>query len=112
MCIPGAGRAIISYEKIVHYLLNLDHPDGGSKAAVLAHAGFSAERPDELERALRIQHLSLTAKRGKPSPYGEKYEVVSPLTGPGGRVMVRSIWMVRYGESAPRLITLIPERQE
>ena len=112
MRIPGADRAIISHEKIVHYLLNLDHPDGGSKAAVLMHAGFSAERPEELEHALRTQHLSLAAQKGKPSPFGEKHETLGPLTGPAGRVMVRSIWIIRHGESAPRLITLIPEKQE
>lgn len=112
MIIPAAEHAIISREKTVHYLLNLDHPEGGSKATVLAHAGFSMERPEELEHALRTQHLSLDAQRGKPSPYGEKYEIVGPLVGPRGRVMVRSIWIVRHGEPAPRLITLIPEKQE
>jgi len=112
MVIPGAEHAIISREKTVQYLLNLDHPEGGSKATVLALAGFSRERPEKLERALRTQHLSMDARRGKPSPYGEKHEIVGPLVGPRGRVMVRSVWMVRYGESAPRLITLIPEKQE
>jgi len=112
MRIPGADRAIISREKIVKYLLNLDHPDGRSKAAVLVHAGFSADRPEELEHALRTQHLSLTARKGKPSAFGEKQEIVGPLTGPAGRVMVRSIWIIRPGESVPRLITLIPEKQE
>ncbi len=111
MPIPNANAAIISREKIVQYLLNLDHPDGGSKAAVLAHAGFSADRPEELEHALRSEHLSLAAQKGKPSAYGEKHEIVGPLTGPAGRVMVRSIWMVRHGEHVPRLITLIPENQ-
>jgi hypothetical protein len=112
MRIPGADRAIVSREKIVQYLLNVDHPDGGSKAAVLALAGFSADRPEELELALRSQHLSLTANKGKPSAYGEKYEIVGLLTGPAGRVMVRSIWIIRQGEAVPRLITLVPEKQE
>jgi len=111
MHIPGADSAIISHEKIVQYLLNVDHPDGGSKAAVLAHAGFSAARPEELERALREQHLPLSARKGKPSPFGEKYEVVAPLTGPKDRVMVRSIWIIGQGENIPRLITLVPEKQ-
>ena len=68
MRIPGADRAIVSREKIVQYLLNLDHPDGGSRAAVLAHAGFSAERPEELEHALRTQHLSLTRRNKNDCP--------------------------------------------
>jgi hypothetical protein len=109
MRIPGADDAIISREKIVAYLLNLDHPDGGPKAVVLMHAGFSARRAEELEAALRTQHLPLDAEEGKPSAFGRKYEIRGELRGPVDRVMVRSIWIVRHGESAPRLITLVPE---
>jgi hypothetical protein len=108
MVISGAEHAIISREKTVPYLLNLDRPESGSKATVLALAGFSRERAEKLEHALRNKRLSMDARRGKPSPYGEKYEIV----GPRGRVMVRSVWMVRYGESAPRLSTLIPKKLE
>jgi hypothetical protein len=112
MRIPGADRAIISQEKIVAYLLNLDHPDGGSKAVVLEHAGFTLQRPEDLEQALRVQHLSLDAEHGKPSAFGRKYEIRGELRGPMDRVMVRSVWIVRHGESAPRLITLVPEKLE
>jgi len=111
MRIPGADRAIIPIDKIVQYLLNLDHPDGGSKAAVLARAGFSADRPREFDLALRNQHLPLEAEKGRSSAYGEKYEIVGALDGPSGRVLVRSIWIIRHGERFPRLITLIPEKQ-
>jgi hypothetical protein len=110
MRIPNADSAIISREKIVRYLLNIDHPDGGSKAALLARVGFSADRPQVLENALREQHLTAEARLGKPSTYGDKFEIVSPLAGPAGRVMVRSIWIVRHGERVPRLITLVPEK--
>ncbi|MGW8255991.1 MAG: DUF6883 domain-containing protein [Thermoguttaceae bacterium] len=82
MRIPNADGAIISLEKIVQYLLNVDHPDGGSKAALLAHIGFSMDHPKELENALREQHLPLEAKTGKPSAFGEKFEILGPLTGP------------------------------
>jgi len=92
MYLPDADHAIIFREKLVQYLLNLDHPDGASKAVVLGHAGFSADRPEELELALRTQHLSFVAKRGKHSEFGQKYEIVGPLTGPSGLVMARSIW--------------------
>ncbi len=107
--IPGADRALISKEKIVRYLLNFDHPDGASKARVLAHAGFDAAKPDEFEQVLRQQHLCGEARPGKPSPFGRKYEIARPLTGPAGSVMITSVWIVRTGESFPRLITIIPE---
>ena len=108
MKIPGVEHALISRE-VVGYLLNPDHPDGASKARLLAHAGFDITRPEELEQALTAQHLSSDAREGKRSPFGTKYEVTGPLSGPKGSVMATSIWMIRYGESFPRLITLIPE---
>jgi len=111
MIIPGAQHAIISADKIVRYLLNVEHPDGASKARVLARAGFAVERPEELEWSLRADHLTRDAREGTPSPFGTKYEIVGPLTGPTGTVVVKSIWMTRFGESFPRLITVIPETE-
>ena len=112
MKIPGADNALISMDKVVRYLLNPDHPDGASKAQVLAHAGFDFDRPEELEDALRSQLLGRDARLGRSSAFGTKYEVSGPLTGPRGSVMVTSVWMIRHGESFPRLITLVPERGE
>lgn len=111
MRIPSTEDASIPLEKIVEYLLNIDHPDGGSKARVLGHAGFSVERPEELDQALREQHLTLDAQPGKPSPFGKKYEIRGPLQGPSGVVFVMSVWIVRHGDTAPRLITVVPERE-
>lgn len=52
---------------------------------------------------------------GKPNrvtPWGHKYEILGPLTGPnGGTAWIRTVWIVRHGESAARLITLIPARE-
>ncbi|MHB8898707.1 MAG: DUF6883 domain-containing protein [Thermoguttaceae bacterium] len=33
MAIPNAEQAVVTAEKVRDYLLNLEHPDGGSKAA-------------------------------------------------------------------------------
>ncbi|MCC6126771.1 MAG: hypothetical protein IT426_17550 [Pirellulales bacterium] len=109
MRIPNAEQAMIAEEKIVQYLLNPEHVDGASKARVLARAGFHADHPQELDRALRVRHLILEAEIGKPSPFGIKYEITGRLTGPIGSVLVKSIWMIRFDESFPRLITLVPE---
>lgn len=109
MRIPAADQAIIAIEKVVDYLLNVDHPDGGSKARVFAHAGFSMDRPEEFEKALREQHLTRDAQPGKDSPFGNKYEITAYLIGPTGEVLVTSVWMIRHGEAFPRLITVVPE---
>ena len=55
------------------------------------------------------QILSLNAEQATLSPYGQKYEILGRLTGPNGTAgWVRTIWIVLAGETAPRLVTLIP----
>lgn len=46
---------LVSTRKVTEYLLNVDHPDGGSKAKFFLAQGYSVERPEELARAL-IEH--------------------------------------------------------
>ncbi len=109
MQIPLAEQAFIPVEKLTDYLLNVDHADGGPKARVFAHAGFRAEAPEEFELALREQHLTRDARLGKPSPFGTKYEISGRLIGPTGTVFETSVWIIRHGETVPRLITVVPE---
>jgi hypothetical protein len=111
MRIPAADQAFIATEKIVAYLLNEDHPDGGSKARVFAHSGFTIDHPDVFEQALRRQHLTRGARPGKLSPFGIKYEITGRLVGPSGDVLATSVWIIRHGETVPRLITVVPERE-
>jgi hypothetical protein len=90
-------------------LLSLRHPDGRGKAEYLGRLGYSHDAPEQLEADLREQIFSLDAHPGRPSPYGQKYEILGPLTGPNGKnAWVRTIWFVVTGETAPRLVTLIP----
>ena len=65
-----------------------------------------------LDLDLREQHLSQEAIPGQKSHYGEKYEILAPLVGPNGKMRwLRSVWMIRKGESIARFITLIPEKR-
>ena len=101
--------AIIPEGKLRDYLLSPAHPDGRGKAQYLAGLGYDARSWKRLEEDLRVQLLTLPAEQGRQSPYGQKYEILGLLTGPNGRSgWVRSIWIVPHGESAPRLITVIP----
>ncbi len=53
------------------------------KLSLLHKIGFRAERPVELEQAIRKQ-LQHGARPGRPSPFGIKYEIEAPLEGPHG----------------------------
>jgi hypothetical protein len=52
----------------------------------------------EVERAL-----------DRAARHGRIYEVVGVLAAPDGRKpVVRVVWMIRYGEAHPRLVTTVP----
>jgi hypothetical protein len=105
----SARDAIIRPDKLRDDLLSVGHPDGRGKAEYLGRLGYSQGTAEQLDADLRAQILSLDAQPGRPSPYGPKYESLGPLTGPNGKnAWVRTIWIVLTGETAPRLVTLIP----
>jgi filamentous hemagglutinin len=105
----SARDAIIRPDKLRDYLLSAGHPDGRGKAEYLGRLGYSQDASGQLDADLREQILSLEAQQGRPSPYGQKYEILGPLTGPNGNTAwVRTIWIILKGETAPRLVTLIP----
>lgn len=101
--------AIIPRDKLRNYLLSSSHPDGRGKAEYLGRLGYSQEACGQLDADLREQVLTLDAQPGRLSPYGQKYEILGPLTGPNGSTgWVRTIWIILTGDTAPRLVTLIP----
>ena len=102
---------IIASEKLRDYALNDLSPDGTSKAHYLADIGYEQDTWRQLEHDLRTQHFSLECQPGRPSRYGRKYEICAPLRGPNGQQRwLRTVWMIRHGETSARLITLIPEK--
>jgi hypothetical protein len=105
----SARDAIIPADKLQDYLLSQRHPDGRSKAEYLGRLGYSQDAFERLEMDLREQILSLDAQPGRLSRYGQKCEILGALTGPNGHTAwVRTIWIILTGETAPRLVTLIP----
>lgn len=103
---------IIPAEKLRDYVVNPLSPDGASKARYLLAMGYDQHNWKTLEQDLRMQHLSQDVETGQQSVYGHKYEIRAPVVGPNGnRRWLRSVWMIRQGETVARLITLIPEKQ-
>jgi len=110
MKLPNAENAVIDRAKIVQYLLDVDHPQGGSKARLLHSLGYSAADWTRLESDLRAAHLSEDVLATRQTLWGMRYEVLGPLTGPtGDSVLFRSVWQIDVGTDRPRLITMYPE---
>lgn len=109
MSLPNSDRAVIDPAKVRDYLLSETHPVGRFKAAFFFALGYSTDRWE----LLRDDLLSLARDRpsslGKPSAFGQTYQVDGILTGPSGRSAgMRTVWVVRATEDSPRFVTAFP----
>jgi hypothetical protein len=102
--LPNAEVAEIAPAKIRDYLLSATHPIGRFKARFFRALGFSAERWEEFESALRAQHLTQEARSAPRVVTGQKFTIRAILNGPNGQsAMVVSVWFIAAGETVPRL---------
>ena len=109
MKLPNLEHAVVPEAKVTEYLLSLGHPVGGPKAAFFARFGFSVEAWDVLAAALLRHVADHDVAATRPTAFGTRYVVEGPLETPDGRdPRIRSVWFVRRGASAPRLVTAYP----
>ena len=110
MKLPNAVNAIIEEDKLVEYLLNVNHRRGGSKARLLNSLGYRAQNWQRLDDDLRQQHLTADVVEQRDTAWEQRYDIVAPLIGPtSDTVMFHSIWQIDLGSDQPRLITMYPE---
>ncbi len=106
MKLPNADRAIVDRRKIVDYCLNPEHDDGVHKARLFqVIVGVNRENSGLLIDALQRAAVVGDAIPGTGDKYGQRYTVDFEFEGPGGTAVVRSAWIVRTGETLPRLVT-------
>ncbi len=103
MKMPGGDAAIVDRQKLVGYCLNAEHARGKHKARVFATLGFTAENADELRSALLRAAASDDAQPAASDQFGDRYVLEFEIEGPQSKGIVRSTWILRRGESAPRL---------
>ena len=103
MKMPGGDAAIVDLRKLTGYCLNPEHPRGKHKARVFAPLGFTAENADELRAALLKAAASTEAQAAASDQFGDRYVLEFEVEGSQGKGIVRSTWIVRRGERAPRL---------
>ncbi|RZS53020.1 DUF6883 domain-containing protein [Sphaerotilus mobilis] len=104
--LPNFQGAVIPLEKLFDYALNPSHPRGGPKSRVFASAlGYTRENWRELVDAI-LEALPDHPAVERTRAGGREFAVDLLLTGPGGRAMVRTGWMIDEGHDMPRLTTL------
>jgi hypothetical protein len=109
LSLPNPDRALIETAKVRDYLLSEAHPVGRFKAAFFVALGYSTDRWELLRDDLMTLARTGPAAPGKASAFGRMFEVDGILTGPSGRpAFVKTVWIVRANEDAPRFVTAFP----
>lgn len=104
MRLPNAARAIVDIEKLRDYCLSESHPRGKHKARVFESAlGLTASDVNELRDAILFAIQTEEVIAGERDEYGQRYLVDFSMKRPGRQAVIRSAWIVRHGEDAPRL---------
>jgi hypothetical protein len=107
--LPGGELAVVPERKLTAYLLATEHRRGGPKARFLLRFGFRREAWQELETALLRHAVDGTVTERQPEIHGVMYAVDGPLRTPDGRdPLFRTVWIVEWGQQAPRLVTAYP----
>lgn len=112
MKLPGVEQAVVSKEKIIGYLLSLEHWSGRGKAIFFLRFGFQTKKWRELADAL-IEHAAANEIESEvKTDYGKKYIIEGEIETPSGRrPVVRTVWFIAKGESIPRFVTAYPEER-
>lgn len=105
--IPNHEIAEIDPRKLLDYALNPDHEIGKNKARRFKAAlGFDRQNADLLMQAILQGVGKSDAAYIGTTRYGRVFTIDMPLTGPGGRAIVRTTWIIKNGEDVPRLSSL------
>jgi hypothetical protein len=109
MRLPNASVAHVERSKILEYLLNEDHREGGSKAHFFRQFGFRRGRWKQFAEALRNHALEHEVRHRAESNYGTRYVIEGALQTPDGRTpLIRTVWIVDDEATVPRLVTAYP----
>ena len=110
--LPRAERAFVEPAKITAYLLDPDHPVGGSKAAYFTRFGFRPEAWTMMEVALLEHAAEGDVVDEQDVPYGRLFAVEGRLVTPDRRnPVVRTVWMLALDDDRPRFVTAYPGRR-
>ncbi len=109
MPIPDAHRAVVEDVKVRDYLLNLSHPDGGSKAIWFHSLGYHRDKWQDLVDDLLTIAQNCTTFDTEVTRFGVKYKALGTVGRyehrPG---VVVTVWIVE-DDDPPRLVTAYPE---
>ena len=106
MRLPDAEHAVVDIRKLADYCLSETHPRGRHNARV-----FRADLGLRLYNADWLRDVLLAAARVNEAEYlatdawGEQWRLDVRIVWQGRRASVRTVWLVRAGETSRRFVT-------
>jgi hypothetical protein len=108
MKLPQVERVRIEEKKLVEYLLNINHPEGQSKAVFFRQCGFQKSEWEALAAALRKHAQRHEVTETRRTGYGTHYVVEGKIETPDmERPFIRTVW-IEEDDRPPRLVTAHP----
>jgi hypothetical protein len=106
--LPRNAELIVEQAKVVDYLLNLGHEQGGPKAKFFLNRGFTALAWRDMAEALREHGRTQPVAEESTTRFGRKFTVECEIVTPDGRnPCILTAWIVE-GDKPPRLVTAHP----
>ncbi|NBC10339.1 MAG: hypothetical protein GVY24_01205 [Planctomycetes bacterium] len=100
---------MINAEKVRDYLLNREHPDGGTKAVWFQSLGYTRDRWPQLADDLRAIARDCESYDTETTVFGLKYRATGSVGRPGHRPgSVLTVWIVE-NDQPPRFVTAYPD---
>jgi hypothetical protein len=104
--LPQSDKVVLDIRKLEDYCLSPSHPRGRHKARVFRDA-LDLQRSDAawLQEALLEAARSSEASQVAADTWGTHWRLDATIRRQGKSAVVRTIWIVRTGESVPRFVT-------
>lgn len=109
MKLPHSEHAHIPNEKIIFYLLNIKHPEGGSKAKFFMQFGFSVAQWQQLVDALLTHAQTHKVVKTEQTQFGIRYVIEGEIETPSKRKPhLRVVWFIENDSIQPKFVTAYP----
>jgi Domain of unknown function (DUF6883) len=106
MKLPNCELSIVDVVKLRDYCLSWEHPRGRHKARLFQSLlGMTAADAEVLRTVLIDAARKEEATLGASDQYGVRYIIDFELRSNERTARIRSCWIVRSGEIAPRFVT-------
>jgi hypothetical protein len=100
--LPFCASAEIDIAKLRDYCLSASRHKARMFQAAL---GLTSENAEWLRQEILAALPHAVAERQESDEYGERWQVEVLLARQNRRSVVKTIWMIRHGSRAPRLVT-------